>query len=87
MATPKRVSMEEGVLESKVFDASTPLLRVFHETAQQLSMGVCWHELRDNTAKDLSALLCKYLRAFKVRALQLAHLKYLSIVGFTLIDS
>ena len=65
-ARPQHVfeSMEE--LENKVLAASTPLLLAFHETAVKLAAATAWHELRKTSAKDLSSLLCTYLRTFKV---------------------
>ena len=52
-------------LESKVLDASTPMLECFHRTAAALSKGVAWHQVRLDVAKDLPSLLCTYLRTFK----------------------
>jgi hypothetical protein len=62
---PSRVFETLGYLESKVQEASGPMLACFHETAAALGKGVSWPEVRKDVGKDLCKLLCRYLRTFK----------------------
>lgn len=65
VARPTHVFEAVGDLESKVLCASKPMLEAFHKTAEALSKGVPWHQVKRDTARELPALLCEYLRAFK----------------------
>jgi hypothetical protein len=56
----------DGDLEQKVLSAAKPMLQCYHDTAAQLAKGVSWPAVRKGVAVQLPALLCQYLRAFKV---------------------
>jgi hypothetical protein len=63
---PKHVFEAIGELEQKLFEASKPFLDCFHATARVLSEGTPWSVVSKTVAKDISGLLCTYLRTFKV---------------------
>ena len=63
---PKHVFEAIGDLEQKVVNASKPLLDCFHATARVLSEGKPWSVVSKTDAKNISVLLCTYLRTFKV---------------------
>lgn len=64
-AQPRRVFERMGELEIKLLDASKSMLETFHRTAEDLSQGVPWHQVKRGAANDLPARLCDYLRTFK----------------------
>jgi hypothetical protein len=62
---PKNVFEEIKELENKVIKAAESLLICVQETVKALRSGKKWSDLKKNIAKDISSILCTYLRTFK----------------------
>jgi hypothetical protein len=63
---PGSVFTTLGVLESKLFAVSQPMLECFHKTAAALRDGLSSSQVCQGAARQFSELLCHYIRAYQV---------------------